>query len=478
MQNSNIPDSVGKPENTPPVVKIYDPHDHSDEANDLEAGKRLLKRHKSSIKYCPSIGWLVWNGSRWIKDKHGLITMMADNLATQFAEAAEEAGLTNVEINAARSQKNGIRIEAAIKKAKTYVLTDIEEFDTDPWQLVVKNGTIDLHTQELRLSKRSDNNTKTCDVEYIKNASHPSVDKIFETIEKATPGLTPFLLRCIGASLIGTPKEKIFFFNGPGGSGKTTLMGAVTNMLGDYAQDIPIETLAEETINSGCTPYLVSLKGARFVTATEGKRHLKLNSGLVKKLTGGEASISVNPKFLEAYKIKQTWGLWISSNFDMNIDHDDGGMWRRMYKIIFNQIPEKNQDKKIKNDLYADQLAKSALLCKCLEGLKDYLENEYNPPEIMITWQKNYQDSMDPLKEWWEQEKENIQINEHKINKYKFITISDVVDSYERYCDINKIKFRCSTPRIIDIICKQYGYQKAPKIKFENTICRPLIIPK
>ena len=76
--------------------------------------------------------------------------------------------------------------------------------------------------------------------------------------------------------------------NGSGDNGKTTLVEAISDTLGDdYATRTPTETLLIK--RDGAIPNdIARLRGARFVYATEAEEGKRLAEALVKELTGGD----------------------------------------------------------------------------------------------------------------------------------------------------------------------------------------------
>jgi putative DNA primase/helicase len=78
-----------------------------------------------------------------------------------------------------------------------------------------------------------------------------------------------FLQQWLGLSLTGDVSEqKLAFFYGKGGNGKSVLIDAVSYVAGDYGETVPIETFLDQgkARNAGqATPDLAILPGVRML---------------------------------------------------------------------------------------------------------------------------------------------------------------------------------------------------------------------
>ena len=89
----------------------------------------------------------------------------------------------------------------------------------------------------------------------------------------------------MGYAATGEVSEKVFaILHGVGANGKSTLVNAIMETLGDYAkQAAPYLLLVK---HSSHPIQLANLFGARFVASDETDEGRRLAEGLVKKLTG------------------------------------------------------------------------------------------------------------------------------------------------------------------------------------------------
>ena len=87
-----------------------------------------------------------------------------------------------------------------------------------------------------------------------------------------------------------TAEEFYIFYGSTTRNGKTTLLGTVQYLLGDYACSIKPESLAQAKDANGRTASgdIARLYGIRFLHCTEPPKRMKLNVELIKCLTGGD----------------------------------------------------------------------------------------------------------------------------------------------------------------------------------------------
>ena len=118
-----------------------------------------------------------------------------------------------------------------------------EDLDTDPWMLNVRNGTVDLRTGQILPHDPGRLITKLCPVEYDPSATCPTWLAFLDRIMDHNQDLLDFMQRAIGYSLTAITSEQVLFFlYGIGANGKSTLLNAIREMMGeDYAQHTPTE---------------------------------------------------------------------------------------------------------------------------------------------------------------------------------------------------------------------------------------------
>src|SRR5262249_15614311 len=157
-----------------------------------------------------------------------------------------------------------------------------EELDRNPFVLNCKNGTLDLQTGQLRKHRHIDLLTKITPVEFSASAACPTFNTFLRRITDGDADLMSFLQRIFGYALTGSVKEKAFFiFVGEGDNGKTTLLEAFRYVVGDYAGQIPIDSLLKSNDTKIPTD-VAQLNQKRFITFSEPPEGRSFNSSLMK----------------------------------------------------------------------------------------------------------------------------------------------------------------------------------------------------
>jgi len=109
-----------------------------------------------------------------------------------------------------------------------------EHLDCDPWLLNCANGTIDLKAGTLREHQQNDLITKLCPAGYDPDAQAPHFQEFLTGIFNNDPQLIAYVRRLLGYCLTGDVREQILpIFWGSGANGKSTLINAVADTLGD-----------------------------------------------------------------------------------------------------------------------------------------------------------------------------------------------------------------------------------------------------
>lgn len=238
--------------------------------------------------------------------------------------------------------------------------------------------------------------TKMMPVPYDSQAQAPLFQAFLNRIQP-DPAMRGFLQRWLGLSMTAlTGEQKLCFFHGGGGNGKSVLVDLIARIMGDYASTAKIESLTGRNRRGGgdATPDLIPLVGARMVRASEPDEGEKLQEGLIKELTGGEPILvrALNKDFFE---IKPHFKLTISGNHKPDIRGLDDGIWRRVLLVPFDvQIPKSERDGALGDKLWAER---AGIFRWLVDGLLDYLEGGLREPEAVLDATREYREQSDPI---------------------------------------------------------------------------------
>jgi putative DNA primase/helicase len=191
-------------------------------------------------------------------------------------------------------------------------------------------------------------------VEYRPDAVCPEFERLLNRLFKEVPAVRQYLQRIFGYSLMGMTHEQCFFiFYGVGANGKSTVLRAILDLLGDYATTTRPETFLTKR-GDGIPNDVAALAGARFVVSLESEQGKRLAEGLVKGITGGD---KLSARFLhrEFFTFAPQLKFFIGTNHKPTIRGADHAMWRRVRCVPFEVvIPDHEQDKLLSGKLRAE----------------------------------------------------------------------------------------------------------------------------
>ncbi len=332
------------------------PFHHTDTGN----AERLVHEHGARFRYVSQWGkWLAWDGQRWALDgaealvhqaAKETIRGMYDDAATLEDDDRRKSLATHARACEARSRRDAM---VALARTEPGVGVGHEALDADPWLLNVLNGTIDLRTGELRPHDAADMLTKIAPVAYDPAATCPSWERFVHEVLAGDTETIEYVQRAVGYTLTGETREHcLFFLHGGGANGKSTFVGTLFAMLGDYAKACPPDLLL--TTRGGEHPTAIAnLLGARLATCQEPEENRSWNDARLKELTGGDR-IAARRMREDFWDFTPTHKFWISSNPEPVVRGTDDGIWRRLRKVPFTVSFKGREDRTLPERLRAE----------------------------------------------------------------------------------------------------------------------------
>jgi putative DNA primase/helicase len=375
---------------------------------DLRNAEMLVDWYGDRLRFVATWGkGLAWDGARWQLDDEArwqqaaayTARVMFDDAITEM-QAANAAGDADRVAHArgslawAAKSQGAARLAAMATLARSFptIVLKHTALDADPWLLNVANGTIDLRTGALREHRREDLITKLAPVAYDPKASAPTWLAFLERAMGGRGELVEFLQRLVGYALTGEVREHVLaFFYGGGANGKSTFLGTIHALLGDYATPGPRGLLFRSRGERHPTE-LASLHGRRFVTCSEIEEGLAFDEALVKDLTGGDP-IECRRMREDFWRFDPTHKLFLAGNHKPTVRGDDEGIWRRMRLVPFTvTIPEGERDPELPAKLRAEL---PGILRWAVEGCVAWQRTGLEPPAAVREATKEYREEND-----------------------------------------------------------------------------------
>lgn len=383
---------------------------HTEHLTDVGNAMRLVRLHGRDLRYIPEFRkWLVWNGGRWLIDEDGEIMRRAkDTAAAIYVEAknaseAGEQGMANKMASHAGRTQSANRIKAMIELAKSEpgIPVRTTELDQDSYLLGVTNGVVNLRTGALRKPRQEDHLTKQAMVAYDPKAQAQLFLSFLERIMDGNLALVDFLQRAIGYSLTGdTGEQCLFFLYGSGANGKSTLLNAIKELLGDYAMQCPAETLMVKQGGGNIPNDIARLRGARFVATSETEDGRRFAESMIKQLTGQD-TIAARFLFGEYFEFVPNFKIWLGANHKPVIRGDDYAIWRRIRLVPFTvTIPPDERDKNLPAKLRDEY---PGILAWAVQGCLEWQRHGLNPPPEVLAATEEYKSEMDLIGKWVEE---------------------------------------------------------------------------
>jgi len=222
-----------------------------------------------------------------------------------------------------------------LKDAACHIQAQPDDFDADPYLLNCHNGTLNLHTGKLQPHQPADLLTKMANVSFDEGAQCPRWDRFLMEIFLGDDELIRFIQRALGYSLTGSVDEQVFILcYGKGANGKSTLIGLVEKMLGDYAMTAAPGLLVAKKYEAHPTE-LADLFRTRFVATSEVKTDARWDEERIKQLTGGD-KIKARRMREDFWSFEPTHKIWLSANHRPATADNTLAFWRRVKMIPFN----------------------------------------------------------------------------------------------------------------------------------------------
>ena len=375
--------------------------------DDQGRGLRMRDQFATVLKFnAVDKKWFFFNGSYWQEDiGNQKVELAAERVANSikkekpelsFSTKTDEDKAMNEWYKFQKDSRSHMAKMHMIDEFKKYVIVKHGEFDKEDMLLNTESGYVDLSNGELHdhdIDKKFSHQTVA---EYSDNVDAPLWEKFLNQIFNNDEELIHYVQKAIGYSFTGSVDEQcLFILNGRGRNGKSVFSNVVSDVAGNYAKQMNVQTIVAKKNQSGsANSDIARLEGARIVTSSELNEGDRFDESLVKQLTGGDKILA---RFLygSEFEYKPKFKIWMATNHLPIIRGTDDGIWRRIKIIPFNiQIPKEKVDKKLEYKLKAEY---TGILNWVVQGSLMWQQEGLEDPEAVRQVIENYRAEMDPL---------------------------------------------------------------------------------
>jgi putative DNA primase/helicase len=359
---------------------------------------RIIGLYGWDMRYCAAWKkWLLWDTDRWIVDPSQRVRRWAKLAMANFLKQTIERGDEKMQ-DFARASLNAKRIEYALSLAQPELAIGADELDKDPWMLNFDNCTIDLRDGQPHGHRREDLITKLIPCSFDPKAECPRWIELLTRMMSGSQALVAYLQSAFGYSLTGVTREKVIFvLFGPSNTGKTTLLTALREALGeDYATLIQIGSLMTGRDSNSVTSDLADLCGARFAMSSEPEQGQKLSPSKLKRLTQGMGKIKTRRLYENPFSFQESHKLWIDCNDRPVIPGADYATFARLHAIpCIVPIPREAMDRELVGKLREER---AGILAWAIRGAMIWNASGLPRPEQIAQATDAWRESCDQLR--------------------------------------------------------------------------------
>jgi putative DNA primase/helicase len=407
-----------------PALKLPD-------LNDDAQATAIIEEHGHLIRYASGLGWLVWDGQRWVSDSDDGVREYAKVTARQIQPHQD---LEKAQANAVWAWRktclSAQGITNVLKQAQSdpRVRIDAEVLDGHPLLLNTPAGVVDLTTGAVLEHEPGLLQTRITTAS-ISDAPAPRWHQFLAQTFATNPDLIDYVQALMGLALIGEVREHLLpFLHGPGANGKSVFTEVMQSILGDASMGGYGLAATERLFNAGerHSTELARLRGARLVIASEQTGTRAFDEARVKALTGGDKIVG---RFMrkDDFTFTPSHLPMVVGNALPPVKVGGKAFWRRVRVIPFiNTVAPQDRDPQLARHIMDDEGPQ--VLWWCVQGAIDYLRDGLTTPAIVEAASLDYEQSEDPLANWLI---DNVTITEQSTDS---ITSKDLHTAYQEWC--------------------------------------------
>ena len=355
-----------------------------------------VEQHSQDWRYVDELDrWFRWTGNVWEHERKREYFFLSRNICRQALAWPEAAALTPAGKRALGRASTAAAIISNLRSQPEIAL-HAEDLDADPFLLATPEGVIDLKVGKLIPASREAYCTKCSAVAPLRGPA-PLWEGVVNRAARSDAGMLSYLQRWAGYFLTGdTREEGLMFVHGPGGSGKSTFVRVLSEILGTYSRACNMDAFTNRDRSEHSTE-IAKLAGARLVTATETDAGAKWNEPRIKQLTGRD---KIAARFMrqDEFEFMPSFKIIIAGNHRPGLKTVGEEMRRRIHLIEFPESLSLDE----RNNQLPDQLRAEypAILQWMIDGCLEWQSQGLGKPERVIEDTEQYLQAQDVLGAW------------------------------------------------------------------------------
>lgn len=308
--------------------------------------------------------------------------------------------------------------------------------DSETWYLTMLNGLLVPKTRKLQAASPAWFSDSTFGYAYDAKATCPRwIAWLTEMVRD--PSAIQLVQEFFGHWLVPDMSfQRALFLVGPGGTGKSTLLHVVRQVLGKQnCSSLPLKDLATE--------YSLSATAGKLLNISDESRELpKQAETIFKWLTGGD-SITVNRKYKSWANLELSARLVVALNEWPDISDATNATYRRIEIVpMTHRIDRKRFDTQLWRTLDGEL---PGILNWALDGLDRLTSNGRFTTctageHLLGQWQRRNQPFLDFIETRLEP------------SMGSFIATTDLTDSYARWCEQEGVKYPLSARALVQLV--------------------------
>jgi P4 family phage/plasmid primase-like protien len=315
---------------------------------------------------------------------------------------------------------------------------EIEDaFETNNSLMCVGNGVVDLRTSELLPWSPDYFMVERTSVNYVSKdpweAQAPLWCRVLDNVFDADDDRIEYFQRYIGYAATGeTSQDTILILYGIGGTGKSTIVDIIREVLEGYAKVIKSD-LQKGYSTSSMRDGIARAKYSRFLLVKELDKDNNLSWSTIKELTSTSSKIEARKMYQGTENMSMKSKIAFDTNFMPTADEPDRSITRRLKCIPFRHKFEDSEMQKRTFEYLKNE--KEGILAWIIEGAKKWYESGLGDPSFLQEELSIYEMQMDKhlAVAWFNQSGYEVDLKTSIQSSDAWVYTLDLYDNYAKF---------------------------------------------